>query len=83
MICSICCRDIDIQYTQDGEVQWSKGHNPSPITTGLEDRCCSYCNATVVIPERLRRSVRLSVSERLRRLNDKLPKNAVKLGKNK
>ena len=71
MFCSICVNEIDIQYTQEGEVAWSKGHNPSPIKTGTEERCCSFCNATVVIPERLRR------------LNDRLPKNAVELGKNK
>ena len=28
-------------------------HNPQPVTNGSEDRCCSHCNQTVVIPTRL------------------------------
>ena len=28
-------------------------HNPQPVTNGSEDRCCSHCKQTVVIPTRL------------------------------
>jgi len=28
-------------------------HNPQPVTNGSEDRWCSHCNQTVVIPTRL------------------------------
>ncbi len=28
-------------------------HNPQPVTNGSEDRCCSHCTQTVVIPTRL------------------------------
>ena len=55
MICCICNRGIDVQYTHDGEVNWTKGHNPEPVKSGPDDRCCSFCNSAVVIPERLRK----------------------------
>lgn len=39
--CSICGNDLDDRF----------GHNAQPINDG---RCCDTCNATVVIPRRLR-----------------------------
>jgi hypothetical protein len=29
------------------------GNNPYPATKGEDDRCCDYCNGTVVIPARI------------------------------
>jgi len=46
MRCSICGEEIDIVAT------WTQGHNAEPINAG---RCCSQCNDTKVIPERIRR----------------------------
>ena len=45
MNCSICGLAIDIQIGG-----WSEGHNAEPVNSG---RCCSDCNAMVVIPRRL------------------------------
>jgi hypothetical protein len=42
--CSICGGPIDVQGT------WTKGHNAKPVTAG---RCCTECNITVVIPQRI------------------------------
>jgi hypothetical protein len=55
VICCICNQDIDVQYTSDGEVEWTEGHNPEPVVTGSEARCCSFCNGAIVIPERVKR----------------------------
>jgi len=48
MICCLC--DTIIKIEPGG---WSKGHNPAPLMTGKEDRCCNDCNTFEVIPERL------------------------------
>jgi|TARA_B100001939_G_scaffold348233_1_gene374595 hypothetical protein len=57
--CCICHEDIDIQYveeinnkngTRHKKVFWSMGHNAEPIQQG---RCCTVCNTTVVIPQRI------------------------------
>ena len=45
MKCSICGNDIGIQLGG-----WDQGNNAQPINSG---RCCSHCNDTVVIPQRL------------------------------
>lgn len=42
--CSICNSPIDAVGS------WTEGHNAQPVSDG---RCCSNCNATVVIPARL------------------------------
>lgn len=44
MKCSICQGPIDVIGS------WTQGHNAQPVNDG---RCCSTCNATVVIPARL------------------------------
>ena len=44
--CSICQQDIDVEING-----WANGHNAAPVVDG--GRCCSDCNATVVIPRRL------------------------------
>lgn len=54
MKCSICNGKIDKQFRSDGKMFWDKGHNPSPIKNGENDRCCSSCNDTVVIPARFK-----------------------------
>ena len=53
--CSICGGNIDIHYTEDGEVYWSDGHNAQPINDG---RWCDDCNETVVMPVRLNEYMR-------------------------
>lgn len=44
-ICSICKSEIDVQISG-----WRDGHNAQPVNDG---RCCTACNAKVVIPARL------------------------------
>jgi len=51
--CCICKKYIDVQKTPDGEILWRFGHNPAPVMDGPNDRCCSHCNSTVVVPKRL------------------------------
>jgi hypothetical protein len=48
MRCCICGEKIDVEPI----TKWDQGHNASPIREG---RCCTDCNTTVVIPERMRR----------------------------
>lgn len=51
MECSICGDEIDKQvHPVTGAVVWDKGHNAEPITDG---RCCSECNAEIVVPARI------------------------------
>ena len=45
--CDICGGEIEIESSG-----WSEGHNADPVVDG---RCCSTCNTTVVIPDRLSR----------------------------
>lgn len=52
MKCSICKGKIDEHRTPQGEVYWRHGHNAEPINEG---RCCTKCNDSVVLPERLNR----------------------------
>jgi hypothetical protein len=47
MICCICKQEIPVEHGT-----WTEGHNAEPVVAG--GRCCGDCNATVVIPERLR-----------------------------
>ena len=51
--CCICNGKIDKHYTEEGEMYWDKGHNPHPVKTGEDDRCCDKCDETVVMPIRL------------------------------
>ena len=44
--CSICQGPIDVQLNG-----WADGHNAEPVNKG---RCCSACNASVVIPARIK-----------------------------
>ena len=52
--CSICGKNIDIQYKEDGKPYWSGGHNAQPINDGT---CCSECNMTIVLPTRLKHAM--------------------------
>ena len=48
--CSICEEKIDEQVIKNTkQVYWTEGHNAEPVNSG---RCCSKCNAEVVIPKR-------------------------------
>lgn len=53
MQCCLCNGEIDKHYTLEGRMYWDKGHNPAPVKTGADDRCCDECNATAVMPVRL------------------------------
>ena len=44
--CSICESEIYLEPISG----WDKGHNADPINKG---RCCSVCNDTVVLPQRM------------------------------
>lgn len=48
LTCSICRKPIEVEAATG----WAEGHNAQPVNNG---RCCSDCNATVVIPARLAR----------------------------
>ena len=51
--CDLCPRDIDIHRDPDtGKAYWNLGHNAYPVSE--EGRCCDICNATKVIPARLK-----------------------------
>lgn len=47
MKCSICSNEIEVEPSG-----WDGGHNAWPINDG---RCCSACNSSRVVPERIRR----------------------------
>ena len=49
MQCIICKKEIEKQYTKDGVMYWDQGNDALPIADG---RCCSKCNATLVVPAR-------------------------------
>lgn len=53
VICSICGNEIEVEPSG-----WAGGHNAQPINDG---RCCTTCNATVVIPGRI---IRLLASDK-------------------
>ena len=36
------------------------GNNPWPVSTNENDRCCDYCDTTVVIPERIKQFINSS-----------------------
>ena len=60
--CSLCGSDID-----KGPGDWDLGHNAEPLEVDvpkdlqtaylMPGRCCSTCNDSKVIPERMRRAV--------------------------
>ena len=56
-ICSICGKNIDIQYKENGEPYWAGGHNAQPVNDG---ECCSECNMTIVLPIRLKQAMEAS-----------------------
>lgn len=49
--CCLCGNDIDFQRDEKGKIFWTDGHNAEPLKDG---RCCSVCNETKVIPERIK-----------------------------
>lgn len=52
MKCCFCTNEIEKQYTPTGEMYWDRGHNPEPVRGG-EDRCCDFCNLSIVMPARI------------------------------
>ena len=48
--CIICKKEIDPHRNSEGKIFWTDGHNAEPIANG---RCCSKCNNTIVIPQRI------------------------------
>ena len=53
--CSICALPIEPEIATG----WAGGHNAVPVNKG---RCCSDCNAMVVIPARLARIYKRDVT---------------------
>jgi len=49
MKCCICGREIELKVYKMGS--YEQGHNAAPVKEG---KCCSECNALVVIPARLK-----------------------------
>ena len=56
MKCCICKDYIDIQFNG-----YMKGHNAEPVKYG---RCCSNCNGTVVMPQRIKDILEARKNER-------------------
>jgi hypothetical protein len=50
MICVICHKEIEKQYTEEGVMYWDQGNSAEPIAEG---RCCNNCNDTIVTPTRV------------------------------
>ena len=50
MICVICHKEIEKQYTEEGVMYWDQGNSAEPIAEG---RCCNKCNDTIVTPTRV------------------------------
>jgi len=50
MMCVICHKEIEKQYTKEGVMYWDQGNNAQPIDDG---RCCNDCNEKIVIPQRM------------------------------
>ena len=50
MICVICHKEIEKQYTKEGVMYWDQGNSAEPIAEG---RCCNKCNDTIVTPTRV------------------------------
>jgi len=65
MKCCICDGEIDKHYTPEGKMYWGKGHDPAPVKTGKDDRCCDNCERVVVMPARLVDKLGLSRSDAL------------------
>jgi len=49
LICSLCGESI-----KTDEFGWVGGHNPFPLGSNDDDRCCEKCNWERVIPARLK-----------------------------
>lgn len=49
LICCLCNKPIPTEPITG----WKRGHNAEPLVNG--GRCCSECNSTKVIPERMKR----------------------------
>ncbi len=50
-ICCFCYAPVNLHYNAQGGIAWTEGHNAEPV---MNARCCDSCNATVVIPARLK-----------------------------
>lgn len=48
MKCCLCGKDIKAD-----SIGWDMGHNPAPVCTIENARCCDECNARIVVPYRL------------------------------
>lgn len=49
MTCCLCGGEIQVEPGG-----WAGGHNPAPLANEEGERCCSDCNRSKVVPERLR-----------------------------
>ena len=50
MMCVICHKEIEKQYTKEGVMYWDQGHSAEPLANG---RCCTNCNNEIVTPQRI------------------------------
>ena len=50
MMCVICHKEIEKQFTEEGVMYWDQGNSAEPISDG---RCCNNCNDTIVTPARI------------------------------
>ena len=51
MECCICKGEIEKKFNAKGKMVYDTGNNARPIKEG---RCCDVCDATTVIPERIK-----------------------------
>jgi len=63
MMCVICHKEIEKQYTEEGVMYWDQGNNAEPISEG---RCCNECNRSEVLPARLA-EIQISLTSRGRK----------------
>jgi len=49
MMCVICHKEIEKQYTEEGVMYWDQGNDARSVVDG---RCCSKCNLNIVLPMR-------------------------------
>ena len=49
LFCNLCGSEIQPEHG----VAWTLGHNPDPLSTHPDDRCCRECNDTYVFQARL------------------------------
>lgn len=64
MTCCICQNPIDVNAISG----WTQGHNAAPV---VEDgRCCTSCNASVVVPSRINQIISRALPQKKENEND-------------